>query len=717
MILQGQKDRKVERGNLTVATTNAFQIKTSAHAFALLSSGLYSDKIRAILRELSCNAWDSHVAAKQTLPFEVHFPNSLEPWFGIRDFGVGLSHEDMVNLMTTYFSSNKGDSNDFVGALGLGSKSPFCYVQGFTVKSSFEGIIRTYSAYISEDGVPSITLLSEEETTEHNGVEIILPVKPQDFYEFKTKAQAVYEFFPKDSYKFSDSNLRARTETYCMSGSTWKLRKNSSISGPRAIMGTVAYPISQDGSFSSEHSLIQGLPIDITFNIGDLEVAASREHLSYNKATLTNIKARYNQILDEVIDSFHAELDKCTTLWDARIKYVTFHNSELASVLKAKGKDLLTGRKYKHFTLDDIETKIKTKDFPLLQFNRRTMTGASKKVQMLVPLNKKDQDTTINVEMGEHVMILQNDRGCYAGMLTKQWMPKQDQIRTLYVISKKEKATTQADFQKQVDELSEKLGGAPIKTVTSLGEEVPRAPKGPRAKVSYRGVYVFDEDNKWANSWEKFEDEHNEGTLLYIPLEFLQPQDQLGMYEPSHLTNILKAGTKLGILPADVNVIGVSKAAIPAAQKLGAKPFSEFVLKQIEKHWNAPAAQKVQSAKIDFGFGYNGLYSLLLENHHMRKNMEGICPDSPILKYIKESQEVQRLRADGVVSNWEIMLSYAQANKVKLSQSVVNGVSKEKETQKALQRYPLLRLMNINRYTNATDMNLVFEYIASIDNA
>ena len=40
-----------------------FRIKASAKSFRILSSSLYSNQIAAIIRELSCNARDSHVEA------------------------------------------------------------------------------------------------------------------------------------------------------------------------------------------------------------------------------------------------------------------------------------------------------------------------------------------------------------------------------------------------------------------------------------------------------------------------------------------------------------------------------------------------------------------------------------------------------------------------------------------------------------------------------
>ena len=111
MILNSAPQNEAVLSN--VGATTEFRIKASAKAFGILSSGLYQNKVRAIIRELSCNAVDSHVAAgKSGTPFDIHLPNSLEPWFSIRDYGTGLSHEQVINIYTTYFESSKTDSND-----------------------------------------------------------------------------------------------------------------------------------------------------------------------------------------------------------------------------------------------------------------------------------------------------------------------------------------------------------------------------------------------------------------------------------------------------------------------------------------------------------------------------------------------------------------------------------------------------------------------------
>jgi len=100
MKLNTEQNDIVKIGNF--GETGVFNIQASAKAFKILSDGLYTDKIQACIRELSCNAYDSHVAAgKADVPFKVHMPTILEPFFSVQDFGLGLSHDDIMHLYTT----------------------------------------------------------------------------------------------------------------------------------------------------------------------------------------------------------------------------------------------------------------------------------------------------------------------------------------------------------------------------------------------------------------------------------------------------------------------------------------------------------------------------------------------------------------------------------------------------------------------------------------
>jgi HSP90 family molecular chaperone len=114
-------DRTVEIHSRGLDSANQFTIAQTSKMFKILSDSLYSDKVMAVIRELSTNAYDAHVAAGNKNPFKVILPTQADPTFTVRDYGTGLSQKDMEELYTTYGASNKNDSNDFVGCLGLGS--------------------------------------------------------------------------------------------------------------------------------------------------------------------------------------------------------------------------------------------------------------------------------------------------------------------------------------------------------------------------------------------------------------------------------------------------------------------------------------------------------------------------------------------------------------------------------------------------------------------
>ncbi|MGH6957867.1 MAG: hypothetical protein ACREEW_14470, partial [Caulobacteraceae bacterium] len=115
-------DREIETN---LPTSTAFRIGNAAKMFSLLADKIYSDKPLAVVREITCNALDVHKLTGQTRPFLVATPTDLDPSFSVRDFGTGLTHDEMVGLYTTFFDSTKQDTNDQVGGFGLGSKSPF----------------------------------------------------------------------------------------------------------------------------------------------------------------------------------------------------------------------------------------------------------------------------------------------------------------------------------------------------------------------------------------------------------------------------------------------------------------------------------------------------------------------------------------------------------------------------------------------------------------
>lgn len=319
--------------------TSGFKIKSSPIAFKILSDKLYSDKVAAVIRELSCNAYDAHVAAGNTHEaFKVHLPNTFEPWFSIRDYGIGLSETNVINLYSTYFDSTKSDSNDFVGAMGLGSKSPFSYVDQFTVTSYFNGTVKVYQSYIGEDGTPSITKVSEAKTKERNGLEIYMMAESSDFGTFANRAKKIYSRFPVKPIIVGEKVDFNEIE-YSLSGPNYRLRskdQDNRDQGCVAIQGTVGYPINIKYMTipmnKNQENVIENVPLDISFAIGELDIAPSREELSYDKNTQANILKAVDKVLAHVPTHAKGALKGAKTLWEAKLLWRNwFGNSSAAS--------------------------------------------------------------------------------------------------------------------------------------------------------------------------------------------------------------------------------------------------------------------------------------------------------------------------------------------------------------------------------------------------
>lgn len=324
----------------------SFSIKGSAKAFSILSDKLYSNKIKAVVRELSTNAYDAQVeAGRKDVPFLVHLPVKDHFHFTIRDYGTGLSAEDIEHLYTTYFESTKTGSNESIGCLGLGSKVPFAYTDSFEVISFYKGKKMTYLAMLDQDRMPYINHISTVDTKESNGLQISMAVKPDDATEFWREAKEVYQYFPVwpqldldniDSHDldgYRASFQRSAPKERVIEGDDWWLEKREYYyqkGGAVAIMGNIAYPISLE-KYEGEGKDLLSLPMYINFKIGDLDIAASREALSYDVRTAKRIENKLKSISDSVVKALKEEFSKIENLYDARCWFVK-------SVLMSGGK-------------------------------------------------------------------------------------------------------------------------------------------------------------------------------------------------------------------------------------------------------------------------------------------------------------------------------------------------------------------------------------------
>lgn len=285
--------------------TKKFSIATSAKAFKILSSNLYKNKIRAIVRELSCNCLDAHFLNGFEGQFEIKAPNQLDPRFIIRDFGPGLSDDDVMNLYTTYFASTKSGSNDFIGALGLGSKSPFSYTETFTVVSNFNGVSSVYTAML-DNGEPVILPVHKEPTPEgvQSGIEITIPVKTADISEWHK--EIMYVVRPMGEAKARVLGIKADIDWFPefeeYHGRTNVSYNLHETNGLFAVYGNIVYPLSEVRGLDASWLRSKYRVVYIKFPLGELDIASSREELSLDETTTANIVKRVNTLDLKVLE-------------------------------------------------------------------------------------------------------------------------------------------------------------------------------------------------------------------------------------------------------------------------------------------------------------------------------------------------------------------------------------------------------------------------------
>lgn len=286
-----------------------FQIEANGKAFRTLIDGLYSNKIRSVIRELSSNARDSHIEANQDRPFEVYLPTSLDPVFRVRDFGVSLDHKGVMELYTRLFKSTKETTNDLTGQLGLGSKSPFAYTDTFSVVAYLDGVRRVYVAYLETDGVPCITHVSDEPSSEPQGLEVSFPAKSADLGSFQVEARYVMLGYRPEEVTFIGMDRKQAVPV--MSSDTWALyHSQDAVQRSYNVealvrMGSVVYPqsVAAVRKISQSYTLIVDIPI------GSAEVTASRESLSMDDDTRQTIRRAVEEAEAEVVKIIEAEYE------------------------------------------------------------------------------------------------------------------------------------------------------------------------------------------------------------------------------------------------------------------------------------------------------------------------------------------------------------------------------------------------------------------------
>jgi hypothetical protein len=358
------KDKQIDfQSNAVFEGYNAKISEENMHKLWDLLQDPYKNSIGAVVREYVSNSFDSHAEAdfiknnsladirneypiyKDSEDSELHtlktqlqiFNNDAvhvtiakdnTGWFwATEDFGVGLSPERVRDVFCSYLKSTKEDTNNVIGAFGIGSKSGLSYTDVVFIKTRYNGTEYQYMLRKGEKA-PRLDVVSNQSTTERNGTQIKIYIKSTQKYDWspaepelaRFKEECVKQLAYFDNVFFSGTGIE---NNYTIArGINWVKSSNGNpFKGMHMCLGKVAYPIDWDSLG------VDGKAMDIAlhFEIGELDIIQTREDVKYTPRTKKAILDKIEEVRNELINKYNTEIGIET---DDLLMYLETKNSE-----------------------------------------------------------------------------------------------------------------------------------------------------------------------------------------------------------------------------------------------------------------------------------------------------------------------------------------------------------------------------------------------------
>lgn len=315
-------------GDLVFDQEVKMKIDDAASALIIRTlTNLYSAPYVAVLREYASNAYDSHLRAGQTRPVEISLPNGLSPNLVVEDYGVGLSHEELI-AFGQYGSTTKNKTNDEIGGFGLGSKSGLAIASQFTVQAVKDGKKNTVVIGFDESSAPTMKMFPETETDQENGVKITIPtneirkfrdaVDSDIFLGWKPGSILVNGKAPRFSVHDTDVFTPIEKLGWMRTGQNNRWFVGDYYTG-RALVGPIEYRIRWNELNLLNSNLRTNYFSDIVVNlpIGSVDLVPSREDLRYTARTKNAIQAAIQAIIDRASVTYQAAIDAAPSYREA----------------------------------------------------------------------------------------------------------------------------------------------------------------------------------------------------------------------------------------------------------------------------------------------------------------------------------------------------------------------------------------------------------------
>lgn len=665
MIVETQK-RDIQRSSSFEEKAMGLAVGSEAFVFNVLRKDLYSDPIGSLIREYTVNAQDEHRKyGKDDVPILIQVPNSFVPELHIRDYAGGLTEEQVFNFFGNYGASDKRNSNDAVGFFGLGCKSAFAYTDSYIVKSFKDGIEYTFNIYIDETEIGKVAKISEESTTEPNGIEIIVPVKTQDIGTFQSKVISTVRYFKTTPIiEGMDYTPNLKAETPVIKGEDWEFFGNGT---PVVVMGEIPYPINYhrtwDNLESWESSLLQS-NIRIYVGIGDVQVTASREALQMSEKTIATIKKKLAVIKDSMIAETQKAFDGAKNLIEAKtIWHKIISSSGYSRILnncdaEIKWEGEILTNSYVNFDKDvhkviTYQTKRRNSDMIVVSYSNKFECNDRDAIYFddtdKAQVNYKRRARTLLNNGHERVILIVTS--------------DEKDLETFLKMSVKELASFNAVTPTKAT--SNRLSGAGV---------------DPSKKAKHASkVFVLNVDrlkggySAASEVWDVKEVTNLKG--VYIPIDRFKPSGIPKVYDLSRLETIIRA-MENSSMPVNTPIYGIKKGM----DTKGLGRFDKWVESRVKA--NKPLQKDYSIALASTDYDLINVSDLKEEN----------CPDGSIAReYIKAYKELKKF---GNVSQSKYQILKYFPVELEADKTVKNLSNKFKL------KYPLLKFINSYNYND-----------------
>ena len=317
----------IDNERLDTTPLSKMNININSLTFKTLVSGIYNKKLSSVIREICTNARDSHISAKNKDPFYITLNvdnNGHVTQISVKDYGTGLNKEEVEKYLCTLNSSSKRNTNDQIGYLGIGSKSPFAVTTSYVYICYKDGEKTDLTFYQYEHQTPHFDIESETYNVEEhpNSVECIIPLI--DSYSLRESIGSIinqlvlFDIKPTLTINKSNQDLSITSEEILpeeifpevieyenlyeikyQNNSYYSLQQFEELNGQVSV-GSILYSLVQSYYYNQYNFKNINLKYILKFNFNELTFNEGRENIVNVQSNILTITDKVQNLVEQL---------------------------------------------------------------------------------------------------------------------------------------------------------------------------------------------------------------------------------------------------------------------------------------------------------------------------------------------------------------------------------------------------------------------------------